>query len=138
VSGFARHGRERRARLEDRIVNARVLVCGGRDFTDADFLFRTLDDLRLKFGFTHVIHGQGQGADQLAYMWAASRLGEAAVTGFPADWIRFGKSAGPKRNAQMLNEGKPDFVIAFPGGKGTADMVRRARRANVPVVEVTR
>lgn len=118
-------------------MNDRVLVCGGRNFTDADFLFRTLDDLRTKFGFTHLIHGQGQGADQLAYMWAVSRLGEVAVTGFPADWIRFNKSAGPKRNQQMLDEGKPDFVIAFPGGKGTADMVRRAKRAGVPVIEVS-
>jgi hypothetical protein len=36
----------------------------------------------------------------------------------------------------MLLEGKPDLVVAFPGGKGTADMVRRARKANVPVKEI--
>jgi predicted Rossmann-fold nucleotide-binding protein len=35
----------------------------------------------------------------------------------------------------MLAEGRPDAVIAFPGGKGTADMVRKARAAGLPVVE---
>jgi ABC-type sugar transport system substrate-binding protein len=37
----------------------------------------------------------------------------------------------------MLDEGKPDIVVAFPGGTGTADMVRRARKAGVVVIEVT-
>jgi hypothetical protein len=38
---------------------------------------------------------------------------------------------------QMLDEGKPDLVIAFPGGGGTADMMRRARAAGVEVLEVS-
>jgi predicted Rossmann-fold nucleotide-binding protein len=33
----------------------------------------------------------------------------------------------------MLSEGKPDLVIAFPGGRGTADMIRQAKEAGVPV-----
>lgn len=44
-----------------------------------------------------------------------------------------GKAAGPIRNQRMLDEGKPDLVVAFPGGRGTADMVRRAKAAGVPV-----
>ena len=56
---------------------------------------------------------------------------------FPADWIRHGRAAGPIRNEQMLREGCPDLVVAFhddPGlGRGTADMVRRALAAGVPV-----
>jgi UDP-N-acetylmuramoylalanine-D-glutamate ligase len=36
----------------------------------------------------------------------------------------------------MLAEGKPDLVVAAPGGRGTADMVRRARDAGIEVVEV--
>ena len=36
----------------------------------------------------------------------------------------------------MLDEGKPDLVVAFPGGRGTADMIRKAEGAGVPVVTV--
>lgn len=112
-----------------------VLVCGGRNFTDADFLFKILDALHAEHHFTALIHGQAQGADQLAFMWASQK--DLTVTGFPADWIRFGRSAGPQRNQEMLDIGKPDLVVAFPGGKGTSDMVRRAKRAKIPVIEVT-
>lgn len=52
---------------------------------------------------------------------------------FKADWDKHGKAAGPIRNQQMLDEGKPDLVLAFAGGKGTDDMCRRARAAGVEV-----
>jgi hypothetical protein len=55
---------------------------------------------------------------------------------YMADWDGLGRKAGPIRNQRMLDEGKPDLVIAFPGGRGTADMVRRAREAGVEVVEL--
>lgn len=55
---------------------------------------------------------------------------------YPADWKRYGMAAGPIRNRRMLKEGKPDIVIAFAGGRGTADMVRQAKAAGVPVVKV--
>lgn len=57
------------------------------------------------------------------------------VEDFPADWERNGRAAGPIRNRQML-DGKPDLVIAFPGGKGTADMVAEAKRRGIAVREV--
>jgi len=52
---------------------------------------------------------------------------------FPADWGKYSKSAGYIRNKQMLAEGKPDLVVAFPGGKGTANMVKLAKLANIPI-----
>jgi len=55
---------------------------------------------------------------------------------FLANWRTHGKAAGPIRNQQMLDEGRPHLVVAFPGGTGTADMVRRAKAAGVPVMEV--
>ena len=57
------------------------------------------------------------------------------VRGFPADWDKYQKRAGFIRNSQMLNEGKPHAVAAFPGGVGTRMMVGLARRAGVPVRE---
>jgi len=57
------------------------------------------------------------------------------VTTFDADW-KLGKKAGPLRNQRMIDEGRPDLVVAFPGGKGTADMVRRAEAAGVKVLKI--
>lgn len=46
---------------------------------------------------------------------------------------KYGKSAGPIRNQTMLDDGKPDLVLAFPGGRGTADMVAKAEKHGIPV-----
>jgi hypothetical protein len=81
-----------------------------------------------------VIEGESRGADKLAALWASRR--SIPLEPYPADWDRWGMAAGPKRNRQMLIEGKPDLVVAFPGGDGTADMVRQARKAGVRVREV--
>ena len=107
----------------------RVLVCGGRDYSDKDRVFQVLDDIGAKF----VIHGNARGADTLAHEWAMTRRKHGIAC--PAQWARDGKRAGPLRNQRMLGH-QPDLVLAFPGGRGTADMVARARRAGVPVMEI--
>ncbi len=118
----------------------RVLVCGGRDFTDYDLLYCTLStgmssgELQIGQTYGAIIHGAARGADSLASRFA-SEMGIQCIS-FPADWRKHGKAAGFIRNQQMLSEGKPDIVIAFPGGRGTADMVRRARLAGVEIHEV--
>lgn len=127
----------------------RVLVCGGRDFEDFDFISAYLGNRLIDYyGWhpdpepygswywdnLHIIEGGAQGADAGARIWA--RANYVDLIEFPADWKRHGKRAGYLRNVQMLEEGKPDLVIAFPGGKGTAMMVKLARDAGVPVEEV--
>lgn len=109
----------------------RVLVCGGRDFDDFGSLNRELH----RHDVSVVIHGNARGADWLADRWARANAVDRLA--FPADWETHGRAAGPKRNQRMLDEGRPDLVIAFPGGRGTADMVRRARKAGVKVIEVS-
>lgn len=115
----------------------RVLVCGGRDFSDRERFDWTMVQCGL-FGdvVTVIIHGGAPGADQMAGQWALDHGVPAEV--YPADWQAHGKAAGPIRNQRMLDEGRPDLVVAFPGGKGTADMVRRAKAAGVEVIEVGR
>jgi hypothetical protein len=110
----------------------RVLVCGGRDFADKVFLVRSLDLLHRLYGFSLVVQGGGTGADWMAKKWAEWR----GVPGreFRADWSA-GPAAGPIRNTKMLREGAPDLVVGFPGGRGTADMLAKARAAGVPVIE---
>ena len=112
----------------------KVLVCGGRDFQDYGHLCRVLDFMHGCIPVREIIHGCARGADTLAGEWAeANRI---LVEKYPALWEEHGRAAGHIRNALMLSEGQPDMVMAFPGGRGTADMVRRAKQAGVPVVEL--
>lgn len=117
-------------------MRQRVLVCGGRDYEDRGSLFKVLDAAHYYNPFECLIHGAARGADTLAGDWALAR--DVLCNAYPADWEKDGRSAGPVRNQRMLDQGKPDMVIAFPGGRGTADMIRRAEAAKVPVVRITK
>lgn len=131
----------------------RVLVCGGRDFgTDGPkgpqykFIIKTLEEYVSKWCLGYpsvekqlpegifVIAGKAKGVDTVAIDWAV--VNWLGFQEYPAQWDKYGRSAGPIRNQQMLDEGKPDLVLAFPGGRGTADMVKRAKQAGVEVIEV--
>jgi hypothetical protein len=112
----------------------RVLVCGGRDYADARTLNEVLDALHRETPITRLIHGAARGADLLAAAWAFSRNVPAGA--FRAEWSKHGKSAGFIRNARMLRDGRPELVVAFPGGKGTAHMVKLARDAGVAVRQI--
>lgn len=110
----------------------RTLVCGGREFDDIHLLFSVLDAYPQ---ITEIIHGDAKGADFLARCYAKFR--GKAERRFPAKWKAYGRAAGPMRNTQMLDEAIPEFVIAFPGDDGTADMVRQSKLRGLPVYEVT-
>ncbi len=112
----------------------RVLVCGGRNFSDRIGAYRELDRLHSELGFEVLIEGDARGADRIAGYWArCKRLDNLK---FRADWRKHGRAAGAIRNQRMLDEGRPDLVIAFPGGHGTQDMKRRAKDAGLPVIEL--
>jgi hypothetical protein len=110
-------------------------VCGGRDYRDHATVSRVLNELNALEPIGVLIHGGAPGADTLAAYWG--RCAGVSVVRFVASWDSDGRAAGPIRNARMLKEGKPDLVVAFPGGPGTLDMTRRAERAFVPVVYVS-
>ena len=123
----------------------RTLVCGGRDYYGYNKLKDILEGIISDFHFltenqeVTIIAGVASGADFLAKVFALDEYCENSwlhYKEYPADWKKHGKAAGGIRNQQMLDEGKPDMVIAFPGGNGTADMVRRARKAGITVIEV--
>lgn len=129
----------------------RVLVCGGRHYgllkplTQDEApavtyhrafwqwcrLVEVLDAAVERLGLTVLIEGAQTGADQLATRWALER--GIKVVDFPADWDRYGRSAGPHRNRLMLTEGRPEYVIAFPGRWGTWNMVDEALKRHVIV-----
>lgn len=109
----------------------KVLVCGGRDWTDYDTLSSTLDELHSRLEFTELINGKALGADYLAGIWARNRM--IPVREFPANWKLHKTRAGPIRNQQMIDEAHPNICVAFPGGRGTNDMVRRCKKHGIEV-----
>lgn len=110
-----------------------VIVCGGRDFSNREYVFSALDSMHGEERITLLRHGAARGADTLASEWAKSR--RVSVDAHPADWEAHGRGAGHMRNQAMLDAvPRVDALMAFPGGRGTADMVARAERAGVRVV----
>lgn len=109
----------------------KIIVCGGRRYSDANFAHRYLDGLDERQGPLTIITGSKKGADGLACDWAAWRLRPLLV--IEADWDSYGKQAGPIRNRLMVTSQRPDAVIAFPGGKGTSNMIKTALELGVPV-----
>ncbi len=131
-----------------------ILVCGGRDYQDRARVFAELQVLNATRGPIHgLVHGAARGADRLAAEWMAEsikayhrfcdqnpmirRQCQLWSCGYPAMWEIHGRSAGPKRNQYMLDQNPGiELVVAFPGGSGTADMVRRARAKEIEVIEI--
>jgi hypothetical protein len=111
----------------------RLIVCGGRTYSDRDHVFAVLDDIHAKRTIALIIEGDAPGVDRLAREWAQSR--RVAFQTEKPDWIQLGRSAGPRRNKMMLSL-NPDGVVAFPGGRGTADMIRQAEELGYPVMRV--
>lgn len=114
-----------------------VLVCGGRDFCDWSAVYRELDailahrrSLGLPASSLAILEGGARGADRFARWWAGDR--GVSFHEEPADWSRHGRRAGIIRN-QAMADMAPDLCLAFPGGRGTADMVARCRSAGIPV-----
>lgn len=110
----------------------RVIICGGRDFNEAESAWRGLDLLDHDMKILTVIEGGATGADRIGRGWAVAR--NKNVITVCADWDAHGRAAGPIRNQRMLDEYKPDAVLFFPGGRGTTDMVRRAKTAGVKTI----
>jgi len=113
----------------------RILIYGGRDYHDITQMDQIYLDLIEEFDEFEVICGMAKGADKLSFE-TAIRYGNV-VHCYPARWFQYGKTAGIMRNQQMLEEGRPDLGVAFPGGRGTAHMTSILKKAGIPVREIT-
>ncbi len=112
------------------------LICGGRGFANQELFDSAMAELVLSRGMpSRVINGGALGADLMARKWAEGHDLQSRT--IAANWEVQGKAAGAIRNQDMLDHHHPDLVVAFPGGRGTADMVRRSRVAGVVVAEIT-
>lgn len=112
----------------------KVLVCGGRDYRNAAHVWRTLDQIHEQQQIKALMQGGAPGADRFARDWAATKPSIARYV-CHAEWEKYGRAAGPIRNARMLGW-EPDVVVAFPGGIGTADMVAKATAAGIRVIDL--
>lgn len=88
---------------------------------------------------TVVIEGEARGADTMARNWALKA--GVPFLAFPAQWKKYHLGAGPIRNRQMLEEGKPEIVVAFHDhihqSKGTWNMIKQAQALKLPIILYT-
>jgi uncharacterized protein YeaO (DUF488 family) len=114
----------------------RVLICGDRNWIKKETIRKRLESLPWN---SIIIHGDARGADKIAGS-VAEEMG-LRVEKYPAEWQKHGRSAGPRRNIQMLSEGKPDLVIAFhtdiSASKGTKHMLKISQKAGVKTELIT-
>lgn len=129
----------------------RIVVTGGRNFTDRSVIHGCLDFIHRLKPITVVRHGDAKGVDQICGDWA--KLNGLIEEVYIPDWgdvtkpdtvikvSRSGKQynakAGHDRNQLMLDQfPKPDLCVPFPGGAGTKDMLKRMYKSGIPVYEV--
>jgi hypothetical protein len=110
----------------------KLIIAGSRTFSDYQRLCQVLAPDRQHL--TQVITGGARGADQLGYRWAWKHAIRHQL--FRADWERFGRSAGIRRNHQMAQAG--DVLIAFWDGRspGTRHMISCMQQLCKPVVVI--
>ena len=121
----------------------KVLVCGSRDYDREMMVNAWLDGLYATYGEElYIIAGGAKGADQLAEDWVKEKWPKRSFDHYwrvDAEWSKLGAYAGPARNKVMLEEGKPDLVLAFKDDfnwkmdkGGTENMVKISQAAGVP------
>lgn len=119
--------------LRDQIKSRlfRIIVAGGREFADYDYLASTMGAVTANLDHFIVIHGDCRGADKLAGRWTTEH-GHKCVP-CPAEWDLFGKAAGPRRNELMAQNA--DALVAFWDGKstGTSGMIKLAETYGLKV-----
>ena len=112
----------------------RILVCGGRDWSNGIMVSGCLDGFRNEYHHKGrpivIVQGGATGADFLAKQYAIKN--DIPYEEFVAEWNKYGRAAGHKRNTAMLDSGI-DIVIAFPGGRGTQDTVGKAEKRGIRV-----
>jgi len=114
------------------VTEAKLVIFGSRDFDDYELLERWVDTIRNTYSLkvVELVSGTARGADKLGELWAATHV--VPITPFPAEWGKYGKSAGYRRNAEMAEYAT--HAIGFWDGKskGTKHMIDLCHRADIP------
>lgn len=111
-----------------------VAVTGGRNNYYISRIENVLTRLHTERRITFLVHGGCRGADSVCRDWA-ERAG-VYTAAFPIQqslWLIHGKAAGPTRNRLMLEVTRPDLLVAFAGGTGTASCIEAAELLGIPI-----
>ena len=108
-----------------------VIIAGSRDFNDYEMVCAKCAAFFARRTPTSIVCGEARGADTLGRRWAEEH--GIPVDSFPADWDRYGKSAGYRRNEEMARYA--DALIAFWDGKsrGTKNMIEIAQKRGLQI-----
>ncbi len=114
-------------------MTKRVVIAGSRHYSDYEF-FRQKVDLslsRIRNEYNLIIlSGHCSGVDLMAERYAEDNGFQVEI--YPAEWSRYGRGAGPKRNKAMIDNA--DYAIAFSsGGKGTKSLIELAHKKGIPI-----
>ena len=109
----------------------RLIVAGGREFSDAKMADEKLSHLTQRYNEVEVVCGMARGADTIGRLWAEKNAHK--VKKFPAEWDIYGKAAGYRRNEAMAEYAT--HLVAFWDGrsKGTEHIINLARRKGLKV-----
>lgn len=116
-----------------------VTVAGPRDYSNKEFVDEMLEEilsdiLAKEVLPIHIVEGGAYGVDALAKLYALQN--ELPYTEVKADWDKYGRSAGPRRNQKMA-EMSDYCIVFFKGSRGSASMIAEALKQNVPVYVVS-
>jgi len=112
-----------------RIKEMKTIIAGTTTIKDFDVVKAAIE--KSGFEISEVVSGSARGVDSLGELWAKRR--NIPVTRFPAEWSRYGRSAGPIRNRQMAEYAEALIAVWNGRSRGTRDMIRQARRNGLKV-----
>ncbi len=109
----------------------KLAIIGGRDFTNYEYMKNSLAKLAQEITIIQVVSGGARGADSLGEQWANEQ--NIPINIFPAQWEKYGRSAGFRRNKDIINN--CDMVAAFWDGqsRGTENSIQLAKEQRKPV-----
>ena len=124
----------------DKNIPLRILICGDRNWKNKKIIYSSIKKIRNNmYNIECIIEGKAKGADIIGKEVAI--FNKILFYEYPAEWIKYGIGAGMIRNQQMIDEGKPNLVLAFhnniENSKGTKDMIQRAKKNNIETVLIS-
>jgi hypothetical protein len=109
----------------------KLIIAGGRGRNLTQSEYELLDKIHSETPITEVVSGAATGVDKCGEFWA--KQNKITVRRFPAEWHKYGPSAGPRRNKAMA--AYAHAVALFPGGRGTDSMWREAKEAGLVIFD---
>ena len=109
----------------------KLIIAGGRDFFPEFDDFEFLETLHKNEKITEVVSGCAKGADSFGELWAEEN--NIPVKKFPADWKKYGRGAGHRRNKQMADYGEALLAYWDGASSGTKSMIEYAKERGLKV-----